>query len=49
MITEGSTLKEALEMVQDAMSGWLYVSKKFDDPIPPRFDPIVEERRRLAC
>lgn len=36
-VSEGTTFEEALEMIQDAMAGWLLVAAKHDDPIPPKF------------
>ena len=42
-VTEGDTFAEALEMVKDAMTGWLYVAVKFGDPVPKVFEDIVKE------
>ena len=36
-VSEGATFEEALEMIQDAMAGWLLVAAKHGDPIPPKF------------
>ena len=36
-VTEGDTLAEALEMAEDAISGWLCVAAKHGDPIPEQF------------
>ena len=33
-VSEGDTFEEAWEMIQDAMTGWLYVATKHGDPIP---------------
>ena len=42
-VTEGDTFAEALEMVRDAMEGWLYVAARCGDPIPKVFEDIVKE------
>ena len=42
-VTEGDTLAEALEMAEDAISGWLCVAAKHGDPIPPVFEEIVRQ------
>lgn len=34
-------------MIKDAMSGWLFVSKKHGDPIPPQFNAVMDELRIL--
>ena len=36
-ISEGDTFEEALEMIKDAMVGWLTVAKKYDDPFPDKY------------
>ncbi|MBI4571358.1 MAG: type II toxin-antitoxin system HicB family antitoxin, partial [Chloroflexi bacterium] len=41
-VTEGDTFAEALEMVKDAMAGWLYVAAKYGDPVPPVFQDVVK-------
>jgi antitoxin HicB len=33
-LTEGDTLDEALTNAREALSGWLYVAIKYDDPVP---------------
>lgn len=42
-VTEGDSFAEALEMVKDAMAGWLSVAVEFGDPIPEVFDEVVQE------
>ena len=42
-ISEGDTFEEALEMIKDAMAGWLYVAAKCGDPIPEQFGDVLEE------
>jgi len=42
-VTEGDTLAEALEMVKDAIAGWLQVAAQCGDPIPEAFEEIVRE------
>ena len=42
-ISEGDTFEEALEMIKDAMAGWLYVAAKYGDPIPQQFEGVLEE------
>ena len=42
-VTEGDTLAEALEMVKDAIAGWLQVAAQSGDPIPKAFEDIVNE------
>ena len=44
-ISQGSTRKEALENIEDAMNGYLESLKKHQEPIPP---PIHEEFLELA-
>jgi len=39
-MSQGDTAEEALEMIQDAMRGWLEVSIEYGDPIP---EPRSEE------
>ena len=36
-VSEGTTFEEALEMIQDAMEGWLLVAAEHGDPIPSKF------------
>ncbi len=36
-VSEGSTFEEAMEMIHDAMEGWLLVAAKHGDPVPPKF------------
>ena len=42
-VTEGDTFAEALEMVKDAIAGWLQVAAQCGDPIPKAFEDIVSE------
>lgn len=42
-VTEGDTFAQALEMVKDAMAGWLQVAAQCGDPIPKAFEDIVNE------
>ncbi|MDD5288186.1 MAG: type II toxin-antitoxin system HicB family antitoxin [Dehalococcoidales bacterium] len=37
-ISYGSTFEEAIEMIKDAMAGWLEVAKKEGIPIPEQFE-----------
>jgi len=39
-ISEGDTYDEALENIKEAIKGWIEVSKKFGDEVPPS-DVIV--------
>ena len=36
-VSQGATFEEALEMIHDAMEGWLLVAAKHGDSIPPKF------------
>jgi len=40
-VSEGDTFEEALEMIQDAMQGWLRVAADHRDPIPERFGNLI--------
>ena len=40
-VSEGDTLEEALEMIQDAMEGWLHVAAEHGDPIPEKYKALV--------
>jgi predicted RNase H-like HicB family nuclease len=40
-ISEGDTKKEALANIQEAIRGWIEVSKKYGDFIPP--SDVLEE------
>ena len=42
-VTEGDTFAEALEMVKDAMAGWLHVAVQCGDPIPKAFEEVAKE------
>jgi predicted RNase H-like HicB family nuclease len=42
-VTEGDTFGEALDMVKDAIEGWLYVAAKHGDPIPKAFMELLQE------
>jgi predicted RNase H-like HicB family nuclease len=44
-ITCADTLEEGFEMIKDAMSGWLEVSRNQGDPIGAAFEPIMDELR----
>jgi antitoxin HicB len=35
-VSEGDTFEGALEMIKDAMSGWLLVAREHGDPIPDK-------------
>ena len=39
-ISYGKTFEEAIEMVKDAMSGWLAVAREEGVPIPEQFGAI---------
>ena len=39
-ISYGSTFEEAMEMVKDAMAGWLAVAREEGMPIPEQFEAI---------
>lgn len=43
-VTEGDTLEEAMEMVKDAISGYLYVLKKQGEEIPSELEDVVVSR-----
>ena len=43
-VTEGDTFAEALEMVKDAIAGWLQVAAQFGDPIPKALRVRSSER-----
>ena len=40
-VSEGDTFEEALEMIQDAMEGWLHVAAEHGDPIPRKFRSLI--------
>jgi len=40
-ISEGDTFEEALEMIKDAMSGWLMVAQERGDPIPDKYQAVL--------
>ncbi len=40
-ISEGDTYEEAMKNIKEAISGWIEVSKKFGDEIPPS-DVIID-------
>lgn len=42
-VTEGDTFAEALEMVKDAVAGWLHVAVQCGDPVPQIFEEIANE------
>lgn len=39
-ISYGKTFEEAIEMIKDAMDGWLAVAKEEGVPIPEQFEAI---------
>ena len=39
-VSYGSTFEEAMEMVKDAMVGWLAVAREEGMPIPEQFEAI---------
>ena len=39
-ISYGDTFEKAIEMVKDAMAGWLEVARKEGVPIPKQFESI---------
>jgi len=51
-ISYGTTIDEALSMIDDAMEGWLHVAKKERLPIPEGFEdrapPVTRSVRRKA-
>ena len=42
-VTQGETAKEAVEMVKDAIVGYIASLKKNGDPIPPGIGGIIEK------
>jgi len=40
-VSEGDTFEEALEMIKDAMSGWLMVAQEHRDPIPDKYQRVL--------
>jgi len=46
-ISEGDTRKQALENIQEAIRGWIEVSRKYGDIIPP--SDILEEVVEVAA
>jgi predicted RNase H-like HicB family nuclease len=45
-ISEGDTKKEALKNIQEAIRGWIEVSRKYGDRIPP--SDFIEETVEIA-
>jgi predicted RNase H-like HicB family nuclease len=43
-ISYGSTFEEAIEMIKDAISGWLVVAREEGVPIPEQFEAIQVAR-----
>lgn len=43
-ISFGSTFEEAMEMIKDAMTGWLAVAREEGLPIPEQFEAIQPAR-----
>jgi len=41
-VTQGETVAEALEMVQEAMEGLLIAADKEGEPVPPQFKAILD-------
>ncbi len=39
-ISFGGTFEEAMEMIKDAMEGWLVVAREENVPIPEQFETI---------
>ena len=39
-ISYGSTFEEAIEMIKDAMEGWLLVAEEQGVPVPQQFEAI---------
>ena len=39
-ISYGETFEKAMEMIKDAMEGWLAVAREEDVPIPEQFESI---------
>ena len=42
-ISEGDTFEEALEMIKDALVGWLAMAKKHNDPFPDKYLRLGQE------
>jgi len=40
-ISEGDSFEEALEMIKDALLGWLLVAQQHGDPIPDRYQRVL--------
>jgi predicted RNase H-like HicB family nuclease len=40
-VSEGDTFEEALEMIKDAMSGWLLVAQEHGDPFPEKYQRVL--------
>jgi antitoxin HicB len=40
-LTYGETFEQALEMIEDAMAGWLAVAKEEGFPIPEQFEELA--------
>ncbi len=43
-ISEGDTFEEALEMIKDAMVGWLIVAKRHDKFFPEKYLRFIKEK-----
>ena len=41
-VSEGRTFEEALEMIQDAVEGWLHVAARHGDSIPRKFRRLTD-------
>ncbi|MEK7815161.1 MAG: type II toxin-antitoxin system HicB family antitoxin [Chloroflexota bacterium] len=42
-ITQGETVEEALDMIKDAIKGYISSLKKHGEPIPPGIGEIIEK------
>ena len=47
-VLEGDTFEEALEMIRDAMSGWLLVAQERGDPIPDKYQRVLRSTDKLS-
>ena len=45
-VSEGKDFEEALQMIQDAMAGWLAMAHKQGDTIPSKFRKLAENISR---
>jgi predicted RNase H-like HicB family nuclease len=42
-VTQGETVEEALEMVKDAIKGYIFSLKQHGEPVPPGVGKIIEK------